>query len=105
MAVEAITDANFKEKTAKGLVVTDFWATWCGPCKMQSPVLDAMSDEEAFQDVTFNKVDVDDNKETAAEFGIRAIPTLVITKDGEVVDRLTGFHDKGQMADILQKYR
>ena len=83
-------------------LLVDFWATWCGPCRMQSPVLEALSDE--VDNVEFVKMDVDENPETPAEFGIRAIPTLLVQKDGEVVERLTGFHTKDQLANVLAKY-
>ncbi|KAA8372893.1 thioredoxin [Leuconostoc carnosum] len=102
MTVKTIEDATFKQETAQGVGITDFWATWCGPCRMQSPVLEALSDE--IDHVKFVKMDVDENQETPSEFGIRAIPTLLIQKDGEVVERLTGFHNKAQLADILAKY-
>ncbi|GAP02748.1 thiol-disulfide isomerase or thioredoxin [Fructobacillus pseudoficulneus] len=104
MAVTAITDADFEKDTATGVAITDFWATWCGPCKMQSPVLDALSEEDGVKNVNFYKMDVDQNQQTPADFGIRAIPTLVVTKDGQAVERLVGFHNKEQLADILKKY-
>ncbi|CAK8054215.1 thioredoxin [Eupransor demetentiae] len=102
MTVQEVTDSNFEEASKQGLSITDFWATWCGPCKMQSPVLEALSSE--MPQVHFLKMDVDQNKETPANFGIRAIPTLVVKKDGEIVDRITGFHNKEQLAKILEKY-
>lgn len=87
--VEEITDQNFAEETNNGVVLTDFWATWCGPCKMQSPVIDQLAEER--QDVKFTKMDVDQNQETAKDLGIMAIPTLLIKKNGQIVDRLTGY--------------
>ena len=74
--VDAITDATFEEETKDGVALVDFWATWCGPCRMQSPVIEALAEER--QDVHFTKMDVDDNPETAKNFGIMAIPTLLI---------------------------
>ena len=72
--VDEITDATFEEETSEGVVLIDFWATWCGPCKMQSPVIDQLSEE--MDDVKFTKMDVDQNQETARNLGIMAIPTL-----------------------------
>lgn len=98
-----VSASDFEEEVLKekGVVVVDFWATWCGPCKMQSPVIEELSEE--MSDVEFFKVDVDENKETAQEFGIMSIPTLLIKKDGEVVDKLVGFHSKDQLAEVLNK--
>lgn len=101
--VRDITDAEFKDATASGLVLVDFWATWCGPCKMQAPVIDQIAEE--MSDVEVFKVDVDENKETAQEFGIMSIPTLLVKKDGEVVDKLTGYHSKDQLVDILNSHK
>lgn len=102
MAVKEITDADFEEVTSKGVTLTDFWATWCGPCKMQSPVVEQLSDE--MSDVSFTKMDVDQNPETAAHFGIMSIPTLMVKKDGEVVDTVVGYHPKDQLKQILEQY-
>ncbi|BDR58798.1 thioredoxin [Xylocopilactobacillus apicola] len=100
--VTEITDANFNDETNSGVVLTDFWATWCGPCRMQSPVIDDLASER--DDVKFTKMDIDQNPETPKEFGIQAIPTLLIKKDGEIKERIVGFHPKEQLAEILDKY-
>ncbi|EKU93080.1 Thioredoxin [Alloiococcus otitis] len=98
--VKAVTDSDFKQATDSGLVLVDFWATWCGPCKMQSPVIEEL--EEEMSDVEFVKVDVDENQNTAQKFGIMSIPTLLIKKDGEVVDKLVGYHSKDQLIQVLE---
>ncbi|GFZ27329.1 thioredoxin [Lactobacillus corticis] len=100
--VDAITDENYNEETQDGVVLTDFWATWCGPCKMQSPVIEQLAKER--QDVRFTAMDVDENPETAKNLGIMAIPTLIIKKDGQIVDRLTGYTPKAKLDAILDQY-
>ena len=100
--VEEINDKSFENETSEGVVLTDFWATWCGPCKMQSPVIDQLSQE--MDDVKFTSVDVDQNQDLAKDLGIMAIPTLIIKKDGKIVDRLTGYTPKEKLEQILDQY-
>lgn len=100
--IENVTDQNFEKETSEGVTLTDFWATWCGPCRMQSPVVEQLSEE--MDDVKFTKMDVDENQETAKDLGIMAIPTLLIKKDGKIVDRLTGFTPKDRLEQILEQY-
>ena len=101
--VTELTDQTFDEKTNKGVTFTDFWATWCGPCRMQSPVIEQLA-EEMGDKVFFSKVDVDANQETAAKFGIMSIPTMLIKKDGQVVDTIVGYHTKEQLQKKLEEY-
>ena len=101
MVIET-TDKTFVDDTATGVTLTDFWATWCGPCRMQSPVVEELSEE--MNDVKLTKMDVDENPETASSFGIMSIPTLMVKKNGEVVDTIVGYHDKSQLKKILDQY-
>lgn len=100
--VKAVTDAEFAERTDEGVVLVDFWAPWCGPCRMQSPVVEELSEE--MDDIDFYMLNVDEEPKTAQEFGIMSIPTLLVKKDGEVVEKLVGFHDKSRLENILQQY-
>lgn len=100
--VKVVTDKDFAAETDQGVTLVDFWATWCGPCRMQSPVIEKLADE--MPEVNFTKMDVDQNPETPQSFGIQAIPTLVVKKDGEVVEKLVGYHTKDQLTEILGKY-
>ncbi|MFD1465127.1 thioredoxin [Lapidilactobacillus mulanensis] len=100
--VKEITDKSFAQETDHGVVLTDFWATWCGPCRMQSPVIEKLAEE--LDDVKFTKMDVDANPDTPKSFGIMAIPTLLVKKDGEVVEKIVGYHSKEQLQETLAKY-
>lgn len=98
-----LTDTDFESKTAEGVTLVDFWAPWCGPCRMQSPIVDELAEEMEGQ-VSVYKMNVDDEPKTAQGFGIMSIPTLLVKKDGEVVEKLVGFHDKNRLQEILNRH-
>ena len=97
-------EANFDEQVLKSSTPTlvDFWAPWCGPCKMISPILEELAPEFS-EKVSFVKVNVDDNPNLAAKYGIRGIPSLLIIKDGEVVDAHVGGVSQEQLKDFINK--
>ena len=95
-----LTDANFVEKTSKGVVLVDFWATWCPPCRIQGPIVEKIAKRYAGR-VTVGKLDVDKNPKTAKRFNIKAIPTLIIFKDGKVHSRLVGLQQEQKLASEL----
>ena len=101
MAITHATDQTFANETGEGLVLVDFWAPWCGPCKMIAPVLEEL-DSEIGDKVKIVKLDVDENQETAAKFGVMSIPTLFVLKNGEVVDKVVGFQPKEALANVLK---
>ncbi len=85
-----LTDANFRDVVSKHpVVVVDFWAAWCGPCKMVSPIVEELASDMAGK-ATFGKLNVDENPKVSSEFGIQSIPTIMVFKDGEPVDGLVG---------------
>lgn len=101
MALE-LTDANFEENVLKSdkPVLVDFWAVWCGPCRMVGPLVEEIANEFEGKAVV-GKVDVDNNPETAAKFGIRNIPTILFMKNGEIVDKQVGAVSKDVLAEKL----
>ncbi|RFU61361.1 thioredoxin [Bacillus sp. V59.32b] len=103
MAIVNATDQSFTNETGEGLVLADFWAPWCGPCKMIAPVLQEL-DSEMGDKVKIVKVDVDENQETAGKFGVMSIPTLLLFKNGEVVDKVVGFQPKEALAELVSKH-
>ena len=86
----------------EGVVVVDFFATWCGPCKMIAPVIEELANE--MENVKFVKVDVDKNPGSAGKYQIQSIPTLLIFKDGKVVDTLVGFRPKAALVEAIKKH-
>lgn len=103
MAFE-LTDANYKENVLDkgGVAVVDFWAEWCGPCRMIGPVIEELATEYEGK-ALIAKVDVDDNSELSAQYGVRSIPTILILKDGEVVDKHVGVTTKAALAEKIEK--
>jgi len=100
-----VTDANFEEEVLKSdqPVLVDFWAIWCGPCRLIEPIVEELAKEYEGK-VKFAKLDVDHNQNTAAKFGIRSIPTLLIFKDGKVVDQIIGAVSKSHIEEKLKYF-
>lgn len=103
MAIKDVTDQTFNNEVASGTVLVDFWAPWCGPCKMIAPVLEEI-DQEVGDKLTIAKLNVDENPDTAGKFGVMSIPTLMVFKDGQMVDKLTGFQPKAQLLEWVNPH-
>lgn len=96
MSIIHVTDANYENKIKEGLVLVDFFATWCGPCKMLSPVLEEL-------DIDVVKIDVDESRELAKKEGILSVPTLLLFNNGELKDRHSGFMSKEEIEEWIEK--
>jgi thioredoxin 1 len=95
-----LTNANFEATIAEGVTMVDFWAPWCGPCRMIAPVVEELA-EDFEGKATIAKVNTDEEQEIAVKFGIRSIPTILFFKNGEVVDQMIGAASKDAFADKL----
>lgn len=100
-----LNDVNFDSevKNSTQPVLVDFYATWCGPCRSQLPIMDEIAKEYS-QKAKIAKVNVDNGRVKSAEFGISSIPALLVFKDGQVVERMVGLHSKSQLSEIINKY-
>lgn len=103
MAIQQATNETFDSLTKSGVVLVDFWAPWCGPCRMIAPVLEEL-DQELGDKVSIVKLNVDENPETATQYGVMSIPTLILFKDGEIVDKVIGFQPKEALVARLQNH-
>ena len=104
MAEIVLTAENFEEKVLKAdkPVLVDFWATWCMPCRMLAPLVSQIAEEKA-DSLYVGKVDVDEQGELAARYGISSIPCLILFKDGQIVDKRVGYQPKKAVEDMIQK--
>ncbi len=101
--ITELNDANYNEFIKEGVVLVDIWAQWCGPCKQISPIVDEISID--YKDrVSVGKLDADANRETLATLGVRNIPTILIFKNGEMVDKSVGMTSKSALEDLLNKH-
>ena len=100
-----LTDANFEEKVLNSdiPILVDFWAEWCGPCLMVGPILEEIAGEYAGK-IIVGKLDVDNNRQTAMNFGIRSIPTILLFKGGDVVETMIGAAPKAQVVEKISKH-
>lgn len=103
--IEHVTDANFSSavENSSDLVLVDFWASWCGPCKMLGPIFEEVANE--MTDVKFTKLNVDENPSTAARYRVGSIPTVLAIKEGRVVDTMVGFKPKAEIKKFVERNR
>ena len=101
-----ITDQNFADtiEGSTGLTMVDFWAEWCGPCRMVAPIVEALADDYSGNGVTVGKLDVDQNPDVTVRFAVRSIPSVLFFKDGELVDKVIGLVPRTQLEQLIQKH-
>ena len=101
---QEITDNDFAEVLNEGgITVVDFWAPWCGPCKMYGPIVDEFAEDN--EDVTVLKLNIDENPNTALQYGIRSIPTTVLFKNGQIVSKIPGVIQKNKLQEFIDNLR
>jgi thioredoxin 1 len=100
--IKKLSDQNFEHQIKSGIMLVDFWATWCMPCKMMAPVLNDLS-EELTGNASVGKLDVDQNRAASAKYGVRSIPTMVLFKNGKEINRFVGVKTKDFLLKEIQK--
>jgi len=102
--IKNVNDKNFNEEivNSENIIVVDFWAPWCGPCKMLGPVLDELSEE--MKNVKFIKVNVDESPDTSSKYNISSIPTVIVFNKGVVKETMIGFRPKSNIKNIIDKF-
>ncbi len=101
--IKELDQENFEEETKEGVILVDFYAVWCGPCKMMHPIIEELAKEN--QTLKVLKVNVDEHEELARQFGIMSIPTLMLFKEGKVVEKNIGFMEKESLEKWIQNYQ
>jgi len=100
---KVLTDSNFKDEISSGLVLVDFWAPWCGPCRMLGPIIEEVAQE--VEGVSIGKLNVDENPQIAQEFKVMSIPMVVLFKDGEPVETIIGLRPKEAYLEAIEKHK
>jgi len=100
-----LTNQNFKQEVEdnKGLVLVDFSALWCGPCKLMEPIIDELAEEYKDKDILISKLDIDEGAEVAEKYNVMSVPTFILFKGGEVVEQLTGYQSKEALEELINK--
>lgn len=101
--VKTFTDSNFNQETSQGVVLVDFWAPWCGPCRLLAPTVDALAAQFEGR-ATVAKMNVDENPEVPGRFMIRGIPTLLLFKDGQLAETIVGVRPKEEIANLIERH-
>ena len=97
-----LNDSNFKDEVSQGVTLVDFWAPWCGPCRMQSPIIDQIA-EQVGDKAKVAKVNVDESTSVASSFGIQSIPTLLVLKEGQVIQKYVGVQSQEKLLEAIEQ--
>jgi thioredoxin 1 len=101
--IKVLTDADFGDSVKSGVVLVDFWATWCAPCRRLEPTVDQLAEDYTGR-ITVAKVDIDENPMTPGKFHVRGIPTLLLFKDGDLKETIVGLETKDKLAQLIDKH-
>jgi thioredoxin 1 len=101
--VKTFTDSNFEDETRQGVVLVDFWAEWCGPCRRLAPTVDALAEDFEGR-ATVAKLNVDENPSVPGKYAVRGIPALLLFKDGQLADTIVGLVAKDKIAEMIERH-